>query len=56
MQCRQNRKEDALNHLEKAFTIDPEHEQARYIYDMIQLGENENKEAVRRWKDKSKSG
>ena len=32
-------KQDALNHLEKAFTIDPEHVQARYIYDMIKLGE-----------------
>ncbi len=33
-------KADALAHLEKAFTIDPEHVQARYIYDMIQQGEN----------------
>ncbi|NYF24970.1 lipopolysaccharide assembly protein LapB [Sporosarcina sp. JAI121] len=33
-------KQDALHHLEKAFTIDPDHVQARYIYDMIQLGEN----------------
>jgi tetratricopeptide (TPR) repeat protein len=32
-------KQDALNHLEKAFTNDPEHVQARYIYDMIKLGE-----------------
>lgn len=31
-------KEDALLHLEKAFTINPDHVQARYIYDMIQLG------------------
>lgn len=35
-----DRKEDALQHLEQAFTIDPEHVQARYIFDMIQLGEN----------------
>ncbi len=34
-------KQDALNHLEKAFTIDPDHIQARYIYDMIKQGENE---------------
>lgn len=33
-------KADALAHLEKAFTIDPEHVQARYIFDMIQQGEN----------------
>lgn len=33
-------KEDALKHLEKAFTIEPDHLQARYIFDMIQLGEN----------------
>ena len=33
-------KDDALKHLEKAFTIEPEHLQARYIFDMIQLGEN----------------
>ena len=33
-------KEDALTHLKQAFTIEPSHEQARYIYDMIQLGEN----------------
>ena len=32
------RKDDALFHLEKAFTIEPEHTQARYIYDMIKLG------------------
>ncbi|MBE1554623.1 tetratricopeptide repeat protein [Sporosarcina limicola] len=36
-----NDKADALLHLKKAFTIDPEHIQARYIYDMIQLGEND---------------
>ena len=35
-----DRKEDALTHLEQAFTIEPNYEQARYIYDMIQLGEN----------------
>ncbi len=33
------RKEDALNHLKQAFTINPDYEQARYIYDMIQLDE-----------------
>lgn len=33
-------KEDALKHLKQAFTINPEYEQARYIYDMIQLGES----------------
>ncbi|WP_262173429.1 tetratricopeptide repeat protein [Saccharococcus sp. Marseille-Q5394] len=33
-----DRKDDALYHLEKAFTIEPEHTQARYIYDMIKLG------------------
>lgn len=32
-------KEDALHHLERAFTIEPEHTQARYIFDMIKLGE-----------------
>ena len=47
MQCRQNRKKMHLNHLEKAFTIDPDHVQARYIYDMIQLVKNENKEGWR---------
>ena len=35
-----DRKEDALTHLKQAFTIEPNYEQARYIYDMIQLGEN----------------
>ncbi|MDN4607099.1 tetratricopeptide repeat protein [Sporosarcina highlanderae] len=34
-----NQKEDALRHLEKAFTLEPEHTQARYIYDMIKMGE-----------------
>ncbi|MDW0117431.1 tetratricopeptide repeat protein [Sporosarcina thermotolerans] len=34
-----NRKEDAIHHLEKAFTLEPEHTQARYIYDMIKMGE-----------------
>lgn len=34
-----DRKDDALAHLKQAFTINPEYEQARYIYDMIQLGE-----------------
>ena len=33
-----DRKDDALYHLEKAFTLEPEHTQARYIYDMIKLG------------------
>ncbi len=33
-----DRKEDALKHLKEAFTLNPEYEQARYIYDMIQLG------------------
>ena len=33
-----DRKDDALFHLEKAFTLEPEHTQARYIYDMIKLG------------------
>ena len=28
-----------LNHLKQAFTINPDYEQARYIYDMIQLDE-----------------
>lgn len=34
------RKEDALKHLKQAFTLNPEYEQARYIYDMIQLDES----------------
>lgn len=33
-----DRKDDALFHLEKAFTLEPEHTQARYIFDMIKLG------------------
>lgn len=33
--------ERAMHHLERAFTIAPEHTQARYIYDMIQIGLNE---------------
>lgn len=33
-------KEEALKHLKQAFTINPEYEQARYIYDMIQLSES----------------
>lgn len=33
-------KDDALKHLKQAFTINPEYEQARYIYDMIQLDES----------------
>lgn len=37
-------KDQALHHLERAYTIDPEHVQARYIYDMIQMGE-ENESA-----------
>lgn len=36
-----DQKDDALLHLEKAFTIEPDHVQARYIFDMIQLGEND---------------
>lgn len=32
-------KDDALHHLKQAFTLNPEYEQARYIYDMIQLDE-----------------
>ncbi|AOV07939.1 tetratricopeptide repeat protein [Sporosarcina ureilytica] len=35
-----DRKEDALKHLKQAFTLNPEYEQARYIYDMIQLDES----------------
>ena len=35
-----DRKEDALKHLKQAFTISPDYEQARYIYDMIQLDES----------------
>lgn len=35
-----DRKEDALKHLKQAFTINPDYEQARYIYDMIQLDES----------------
>jgi len=31
-------RESALHHLKQAFTIDPEQVQARYIYDMIQMG------------------
>ncbi|GKV66767.1 MULTISPECIES: tetratricopeptide repeat protein [Sporosarcina] len=31
-------KDSAQTHLERAFTIEPDHTQARYIYDMIQLG------------------
>jgi len=33
-------KEDALHHLKQAFTLDPKYEQAKYIYDMIQLSES----------------
>ena len=33
-----DRKDDALFHLEKAFTLEPDHTQARYIFDMIKLG------------------
>ncbi|HLR11388.1 MAG TPA: tetratricopeptide repeat protein [Sporosarcina sp.] len=32
-----DQKDDALYHLKQAFTINPEYEQARYIYDMITL-------------------
>lgn len=32
-------KAGALRHLKQAFTAQPEHTQARYLYDMIQLGE-----------------
>lgn len=35
-----DRKEDALGHLKEAFTLNPDYEQARYIYDMIQLDES----------------
>ena len=35
-----DRKDDALKHLKQAFTISPDYEQARYIYDMIQLDES----------------
>lgn len=36
----------ALYHLEQAFTIQPEHEQAKYIYDMVSLRlENEKNKA-----------
>lgn len=31
-------RESALYHLKQAFTIDPEQIQARYVYDMIQMG------------------
>lgn len=34
------RKEDALAHLKQAFTLEPDYEQARYIYDMIQQSED----------------
>lgn len=36
-----NDRQMALNHLERAFTIEPEHVQARYIFDMIQMGESD---------------
>ncbi|WP_040228896.1 tetratricopeptide repeat protein [Bhargavaea cecembensis] len=32
-------KEDALRHLKQAYTLDPEHVQARYVYDMISQAE-----------------
>lgn len=35
-----DQKEDALNHLKEAFTIDPNYEQARAIYDMIYASES----------------
>lgn len=35
-----DRKADALHHLKQAFTINPDYEQARYIYDMIQAGDS----------------
>lgn len=35
-----DQKEDALNHLKEAFTIDPNYEQARAIYDMIHASES----------------
>ncbi len=38
MQYRQTEKRMRFIHLEKAFTLEPEHTQARYIYDMIKLG------------------
>lgn len=34
-----DQKDDALHHLKQAFTLNPAYEQARYIYDMIQLDE-----------------
>lgn len=30
--------ERALSHLEQAFTVEPEHTQARYLFDMIKMG------------------
>ena len=41
MRYRRIRKKMRFTHLKKAFTIEPDHVQARYIYDMIQLGEND---------------
>lgn len=35
-----DQKEDALKHLKQAFTIDPNYEQAKAIYDMIQASES----------------
>lgn len=35
-----DQKEDALKHLKEAFTLEPSYEQARYIYDMIQMSES----------------
>ncbi|GKV54377.1 TPR repeat-containing protein YrrB [Sporosarcina sp. NCCP-2222] len=34
-----DQKEDALYHLERAFRIEPDHVQSKYIYDMIKQGE-----------------
>ena len=35
MQFQQTKLEDALYHLKQAFTIEPNYDQARYVYDMI---------------------
>ncbi|MET3574686.1 tetratricopeptide repeat protein [Bhargavaea ullalensis] len=33
------RKDDALRHLERAYTLDPDHMQAKYVFDMISQAE-----------------
>src|SRR5699024_12677228 len=40
-----DQKDDALYHIKQAFTINPEYEQARYIYDMITLEDREGGES-----------